>query len=92
VSSVIHIESNRPVTDDLDLTVTVGKVNHAYELAERHRDFRALVELCNHPQHGSRQRIQFFMDKYREEFAFSLYQFYIEKSELRCRTASALES
>ncbi|ORY72608.1 methyltransferase type 11 [Leucosporidium creatinivorum] len=63
--------------------VTVGKVNQAYELAERHRDFRALVELCNHPQHGSLQRIQFFMDKYREEFAFSLYQFYIEKDQLR---------
>lgn len=59
--------------------MTVGKVSHAYELGERHRDFRALVELCNDPQHGSTSRLKYFMDKYADDFAFPLYQFYIEK-------------
>lgn len=65
----------------LHILVAVGKVSEAYELAERYRDFRALVELCNHPQHGSTSRIRFFMGKYAEDFAFSLYQYYIEKGE-----------
>ncbi|KAI5479591.1 nuclear pore complex protein Nup133 [Pseudohyphozyma bogoriensis] len=63
--------------------VSIGKVTNAYDLAERYRDFRSLVELCNDGQHGSPGRIRLFMQKYSEEFAFALYHFYVEKGQLR---------
>jgi nuclear pore complex protein Nup133 len=62
-------------------TVTIGKVPTAYKLAERHRDFRALVELCTDVQHGSPARVRYFMGKYSRDFAFSLYQYYLERGE-----------
>lgn len=61
--------------------VSIDKVKQAYELAERHRDFRSLVGLCNDPVHGSTTRIRSLMEKYGEEFAFALYHFYVEKGE-----------
>lgn len=63
--------------------VSIGKVTHAYELAERFGDFHSLVELCNDPTHGSVPRTRFFLQKYGDAFAFELYQFYIEKGQLR---------
>lgn len=75
-------------TDHLCPSVSIGKVLPAYELAERHRDFRALVELCNDSRHGSASRLQYFMNRYAEDFAFPLYQFYIEKGTwIRSRNA-----
>ncbi|KDE03357.1 hypothetical protein MVLG_06163 [Microbotryum lychnidis-dioicae p1A1 Lamole] len=65
------------------MLVNIGKVTHAYELAERHRDFRSLVELCTDPRRGSPARTDFFLRKYAQEFAFPLYQFYIEKGQFR---------
>jgi nuclear pore complex protein Nup133 len=66
------------------VSVTIDHVKAAYELAERHRDFRSLVELCNDPQHGSTSRIRVLLEKYGEEFAFALYHFYVEQGESSC--------
>ncbi|KAK4705783.1 hypothetical protein P7C70_g405, partial [Phenoliferia sp. Uapishka_3] len=57
--------------------VSIGKVTHAYDLAERYQDFKSLVELCNDSKHGSISRTRFFLQKYSEKFAFELYQFYV---------------
>ncbi|CDZ97230.1 Nuclear pore complex, Nup133 component (sc Nup133) [Phaffia rhodozyma] len=66
----------------LDL-VKIDRSEQAFELAEHHRDFRALVELCNNPQIGSSARVQFYIEKFREDFAFELYQWYIEKGQVK---------
>ncbi|GAA5919787.1 hypothetical protein JCM1841_005860 [Sporobolomyces salmonicolor] len=63
--------------------VSIDKVSSAFELAERHRDFRSLVELSTDEAHGSPSRVRLFLDKYAEDFAFPLYQFYLEKGQLR---------
>lgn len=61
--------------------VSVDKVTHAYDLAERHGDFESLVELCNDPQHGSESRTRFFLQKYEEKFAFALYRYYLAEGK-----------
>mgnify|MGYP001606326282 FL=1 len=71
--------------------VSIDKVSQAYELAERYRDFRSLVELCNDAQHGSEVRVRSFMKKYAEEFAFALYQFLVEKGTLSLRELDVSE-
>ncbi|GAA5863802.1 hypothetical protein JCM1840_005771 [Sporobolomyces johnsonii] len=63
--------------------VSIDKVSSAFELAERHRDFRSLVELSTDEAHGSQSRVRLFLDKYAQDFAFPLYQFYLEKGQLR---------
>lgn len=78
--AVVHIRS-KILTWSRTFAVSIGKIAPAFELAERHRDFRALVELCNDTRHGSPARIQYFMGKYAEDFAFSLYQFYVERGK-----------
>ncbi|KAK4053848.1 hypothetical protein OIV83_001504 [Microbotryomycetes sp. JL201] len=67
----------------IHVLVQAGKVSEAYELAERHQDFRVLVELCNHATQGSTKRLQYFMGKYGEAFAFPLFGFYLEKGMYR---------
>ena len=59
--------------------VDLGKIAQAYELAERHRDFRSLVELSNDAKHGSATKTKYFMEKHSEDFAFALYNFLLEK-------------
>ncbi|GAA5979128.1 hypothetical protein JCM11641_008435 [Rhodosporidiobolus odoratus] len=63
--------------------VSVGAVPAAFQLAEKHRDFVSLVELANDPSHGSRAKVNLFLDTYAEEFAFPLYQFYQRQGQLR---------
>ncbi|GAA6029226.1 hypothetical protein JCM8097_003577 [Rhodosporidiobolus ruineniae] len=63
--------------------VSIGKVPSAFQLAEQHRDFDSLVELANDPSHGSRSKVKLFLDKYREEFAFPLYRFYLAQGQTR---------
>lgn len=70
--------------------VRVDHSDQAYELAEHHRDFRALVELCNHPSVGSPARTQYYIEKFREDFAFELYQWYIDMGALACVVIRAL--
>ncbi|KAM0792359.1 hypothetical protein ACM66B_005039 [Microbotryomycetes sp. NB124-2] len=67
----------------IHVLVQAGKVSDAYELAERHQDFAVLVELCNHAKHGSSKRLEYFMGKYGESFAFPLYEYYVEKGLYR---------
>lgn len=56
----------------------------AFELAENYRDFRSLASLCHKekiypPEENSNaSRIQLYIDKFKEEFASELYQWYIE--------------
>lgn len=59
--------------------VGVDRSEQAYTLAEHHGDYRALVELCNHPKVGSQVRIQYYIETFKEDFAFELYRWYIEK-------------
>lgn len=60
----------------------LGRPNVAYDLAERYRDFKSLVALCNDPQIGSTVRVGFYIDKYKQDFAFALYQYYLEQGAL----------
>lgn len=62
----------------LPLSVLIGKVPAAFQLAEKHRDFDSLVELANAPNHGSASKVKLFLDKYGKEFAFPLYRFYLQ--------------
>lgn len=57
----------------------IGRSGHAYVLAEKHEDFRSLVELCQDPAFGSAQKTAHFIDKYQEDFAFVLFQWLIEQ-------------
>jgi nuclear pore complex protein Nup133 len=63
--------------------VSIDKVTHAYELAERHRDFTSLVTLSHSPLHGSPQRIQFFIHKYDQDFAFEFFRYLVEAKKLK---------
>ncbi|BGP13786.1 hypothetical protein JCM10213v2_001724 [Rhodosporidiobolus nylandii] len=63
--------------------VSIGAVSAAFQLAEKHRDFVSLVELANDKAHGSRSNVKLFLDKYGEDFAFPLYQFYQQHGQLR---------
>ena len=58
----------------------VKRQARAITLAEEQRDFRTLVELCHalapsEAEHKERT----YISKYKEEFAFQLYQWYVEQ-------------
>lgn len=60
--------------------VKVKRQARAITLAEEQRDFRTLVELCHalapsEAEHKERT----YISKYKEEFAFQLYQWYVEQ-------------
>jgi hypothetical protein len=66
----------------------IGKNGHterAFNLAERYRDFQSLASLCHkeavYPvdENPSIGRIQYYLDKFKEEFATALYRWYIEQ-------------
>ncbi|GAA6006390.1 uncharacterized protein JCM10292_002672 [Rhodotorula paludigena] len=63
--------------------VAVNKVDAAFELGERHHDFVSLVHFSNDPTHGSAARIRRYLDRYGKDFAFPLYQFYLDQGKLR---------
>lgn len=64
--------------------VAVGRSDRAFALAERHRDFRTLTELCLDPNAGhSASHIQRYLRQYRQGFAFELYQYYVEHNRLK---------
>jgi nuclear pore complex protein Nup133 len=59
--------------------VDIDRINEAYDLADHHSDFPSLVYLCHHPRAGKGQvRIQEYIEKFGEDFAFVLYQWYID--------------
>ncbi|KAK4686173.1 hypothetical protein P7C73_g3957, partial [Tremellales sp. Uapishka_1] len=62
--------------------VGIDRVAQAYELAEHHSDFPTLVYLCNDPVAGTGPaRIQSYIERFGQEFAFVLYQWYIDQGQ-----------
>ncbi|WAQ86497.1 hypothetical protein PtA15_7A223 [Puccinia triticina] len=60
--------------------VKVKRQARAITLAEEQRDFRTLVELCHSlASSETEQRERNYILKYKEEFAFQLYQWYVEQ-------------
>ncbi|KAL7420109.1 hypothetical protein Q5752_005074 [Cryptotrichosporon argae] len=63
--------------------VDIDRVPEAYELAEHHSDFPTLVYLCHHPAAGTGPvQIQTYIERFGEEFAFVLYQWYIDNGHI----------
>ena len=59
--------------------VDIDRVPEAYALAEHHNDFETLIWLCNHPDASEGpSRLQAYIEKFGEDFAFVLYQWYID--------------
>ncbi|KAN0064821.1 hypothetical protein ACQY0O_001878 [Thecaphora frezii] len=64
--------------------VDIGRSDRAFSLAERHADFLTLTELCNNAQLGrSEARIEHYLEKYGEAFAFELYGWMVEQGQQR---------
>jgi hypothetical protein len=69
----------------LTLAVAIDRISHAYDLAEHHNDYETLVWLANHPVAGAAGgvvKLQEYIERFGEEFAFVLYQWYIDQGEL----------
>jgi nuclear pore complex protein Nup133 len=59
--------------------VKVKRQARAITLAEEQRDFRTLVELCHSlAPSETKQKERVYISRYKEEFAFQLYQWYVE--------------
>lgn len=57
-------------------------MDQAYALAEHHNDFETLVWLCHEPaSRRGQERVQHYIELFQEEFAFVLYQYYIDQGE-----------
>lgn len=63
--------------------VSIGRSDKAFSLAEQYSDFRTLVELSQEPQLRSDARLETYLDRYKEKFAFELYSWYIEDGQPR---------
>ncbi|KDQ07351.1 hypothetical protein BOTBODRAFT_192479 [Botryobasidium botryosum FD-172 SS1] len=63
--------------------VKYDSAEKAFQLAEEYRDFRILAELSNEFSESSGHRTARYIELYREDFAYELYQRYIEKGKLR---------
>ncbi|TEB36359.1 hypothetical protein FA13DRAFT_1727949 [Coprinellus micaceus] len=67
----------------------MGRQDKAFALAERYSDFASLVALCHRdtiwpPERNPHfERIQVYIDNYKESFTDELYQWYIQHGELR---------
>ena len=68
--------------------MTKGKndfTNEAFKLAEDYHDFRSLASLCHKgkvypPQENpNAERIEAYIDKFKDAFTTELYQWYIEQ-------------
>jgi hypothetical protein len=65
-----------------DFAVEIDRVANAYNLAEHHQDWETLVWLCHHAIAGrGPTEVQKYIELYGEEFAFVLYQWYIDNGE-----------
>lgn len=64
-----------------------GHVSHAFDLAENYRDFRSLASLCHkgpiYPpeDNPNANRIQSYIEKFKDEFTTELYLWYIEHGQ-----------
>lgn len=62
---------------------SIGRGDRAFTLAEHHRDFDTLTELCcSLPKEQRVARIRFYLDKYGQAFARALYTFYAQKGQM----------
>jgi len=57
-------------------------VDEAFELAEEHRDYRTLTELCHERLADPSARYEVYIEKYQEVYAFDLYSYWIERGLL----------
>lgn len=64
------------------LLVFHDRVSVAFELAEKYKDFNSLVQLCFNSSTAS-EKIQYFMTKYLEEFAFALYDHLVQENRFQ---------
>lgn len=77
----------------LDTLRRNGFGDHAFQLAEKYRDFRSLASLCNkdavYPLEANphANSIHAYIEKFRDEFTEELYHWYIEHGELRAMIA-----
>ena len=64
------------------IIVDFDRVDEAYALAEHHHDFSSLVYLCHDPVAGRGEaKVQTYIELFGEEFAFVLYQWYIDNGK-----------
>lgn len=59
--------------------VEIDRVDEAYDLAEQFRDFATLVYLCE--KSADHARVQGYIERFGNAFAFELYQWYIQRGE-----------
>lgn len=63
--------------------VGIDRVGSAYNLAEHHRDFPTLVYLCENPASSAGPaRIEQYIERFGKDFAFVLYQWYIDNGQV----------
>lgn len=68
---------------EADSVVDIDRIANAYNLAEHHQDWETLVWLCHHPLAGrGPTEVQKYIELYGEEFAFVLYQWYIDNGTI----------
>ncbi|WWD09172.1 hypothetical protein V865_007294 [Kwoniella europaea PYCC6329] len=61
--------------------VSIDRLSEAYELAENHTDYLTLVMLCHDQANPDTARLQRYIERFGEEFAFVLYQWYIDQGQ-----------
>jgi hypothetical protein len=64
---------------------TFGRSDKALDIAEIYRDYKSLVELCLEPRDDDahlhqrvHERLEYYLMHYGEDFAFTLYNFYLQ--------------
>ena len=67
------------------IVATFGRSDKALDIAEIYRDYKSLVELCLESrdddslrQQRIHERLEYYLMHYGEEFAFTLYNFYLQ--------------
>ncbi|PWN32120.1 uncharacterized protein FA14DRAFT_162371 [Meira miltonrushii] len=63
---------------------SIGRGDRAFNLAEQHKDFETLTELCCSLSKEQRvARIRFYLNKYGQAFAGALYTYYAQNDEMQ---------
>ncbi len=78
-----------------NLLALQGRRDRAFDVAEKILDYVTLVELCHIESHTeeshahdediqaqrSNQRLEYYIHLFKEPFAYTLYQYYLDKSK-----------
>lgn len=74
---------------DISNLATFGRPDKALDIAEIYRDYKSLVELCLEPREDDinrhqrvHERLEYYLMHYGEDFAFTLYNFYLQNRTL----------